>query len=334
MTQTTPTAQQSLAEIKEAKDRRDAIALERERAAKRLEAEELALAKHNERIAASQKRIREQEEAERKAELDLRRAQANVMPDTVTRDVAIEVAETLLAAFETYRTNPEELAGQVLSDFGWDAIDAARDRLLTTEVADDATLITLAVEGVISATERWEAACSGMIGGAMAGSVESLGPHPIGNRRVETLEGELRSIIDGAEPKKMESIGRLISEKIDVNQIARMFGLIEANGASALSHLGQIIDSGCVAQPSYLCVRWHGTLSFEEAWQRRQAWVPRRRKFKSDHYMASSHGSLRDGRRNGNGVASRHLREEEEDLRQRNLAVDFVEGSEGVGFIG
>lgn len=315
------------------------IRASRDQAAAKLSEQLKKLAKQKEALAAAERKAEAEDISSRQADLAVRRAQAEILPERVTLEIATENANTMLAAFDAYRQidNPQppvdpRFAGmeshvkQVSESYPedranafWEAVDGIRDRLLTSDVDDDAALIVLAIEGVIHATERWEAVRFGPgPGGDLSNNNrETMGDCPAGNRRVEAAENELRAVLAGESPTQKESAGQLIASGVGFEQVCRMIGLVHPGGFAAIAELGSICDCGDHSQPSYEFVRWLGCLSLERAWGRRQGSVASRRSAGRDRHIASAHGAVRPGRSSGRAVTT-------DDTYDRDLG-DFIE---------
>ncbi|WP_345323147.1 hypothetical protein [Novipirellula rosea] len=300
-----------------AQSRREQAIRDQAAAAEAVAQQEADLVAQQQRIADARAKLERQAREIEQAELEVRRKQAEIPAERVDLATATDVAGKLHAAFENYR-HPGDEPEQVLADAVWDAVDDARDRLLTDDVDDQARALVLAINGVTMACERWELCRSGQILPASGIDLDTagLGSSPATSRRVESLEKEMLAVLSGEQPPKTESIGRLVGEGIDTRQICKMIRLVNPDGSSALGVLGQIIDSGDRAQPSWEHVRWFGTLDFDTAWERRQADIPRRKQLKSDHYAASAHGSVRPNRLSGQGVVSKAFDAIEDEGRQ------------------
>jgi hypothetical protein len=239
------------------------------------------------------------EEAEKKA----RYAEADLPQERVTIEVATLTANRVLSAFDLFRgegkfaDQPRESIREATQRF-WESIDAARDRLLTQEIDQDARQIVLCTEGVIHACERWEADVTA-----------TTDPHevaaPMGDcpadpecRHLAKFERDLRRCLAGEKPNViLDRAGDLIRERLSFEQIAKTLTFIRPNGSICYETLSLYIDTADrKATPEFLAVHWLGARTFETAWQRRQMTVESRRERRNQNFAASAHGADRPNR--------------------------------------
>jgi hypothetical protein len=258
------------------------------------------------RIKATQDRIAASKLERRQLELELARVEAERMPDRVTLDVARQCASDLLRAFGEFRGDVySDPTSQIQFDSRpqlkkslhdrlrafWSECDRIRNRLLTTAVDDEATLITLAVEGLIHASERFVEDRAGRMAEDDGPLVTGLGHAPPECRHCELTEAELRAVLSGDAPPEGESIGELIRQGVRFEQVVSMLGLKRPNGNPCLETFARLIDGTEAYQDSFRFVRWLGCYSVDAAWELRQSLIPSRRANNRPHDDVLSHGS-------------------------------------------
>lgn len=256
------------------------------------------------------------------AELEEKKAALMIEPEPVTLEVARQLAKRMLVAFECETTlaeiepRPEPLTSEEL----WTVVDEVRAKLLTQKVDQDARELVLGVEGVIQICDRWEHFRAGHVRTDVGGDGYGLGRDPRDCRPVKRLVKELRAMFDGKEPQKSESIGTLVSQGLDFNQVSRMLGMIDPTGNPDLPAIGTLCDRGRAAGPSWNCWRWRGCWDLGSAWAARQADVPVIRSRRANEVGGIAMGSHRPGRLSGIGVVRERREEIEENERQQYAA--------------
>jgi hypothetical protein len=274
--------------------RRIAIEAEEQVAAEALRVAEQEAEQQKAKIEAAKAAIAHKASERQRAEREQRLAEAQIRPEPVTKTVAREAATELLGVIDWY-TCPEsakENETQAI-EFVWRSLDKATSRLMTDEVDEDAIEVVLAIEGYASACERWALHKGGRMAPASHQDREGLGVCPVGNRRVDVIEAELRAVLAGEKPKVIkESIGQLIGQGLDLDQICRVFGFVFPNGAAARDHLGAFIESGEFSHPCYEFIRWMGAGTIASAWAQRLSDLPGRidRNIQKHAQLASSSG--------------------------------------------
>lgn len=294
-----------------------------EKAAAEMEAALTALADKRRELEAEEERLRigrlQAIKEQKAAELAAKRATMLLEPPRVTKDVAIELAQQVLTAFESedyLSTLPERPAPLQPSQL-WETIDTARARLLTQTVDDDAQLIVLSVEAIIRQADAWEHHRAGNVPTEVGAEGIGLGRDPRDNRAVGKLLRELHKILEGRPAPKVESIGKLCSENVDFGQVARIVGLVDPTGQPALHAIAALIDRGRPTGRSWLCARWLGFWDLESAWKIRQSMVPIYRQKRADEVGGIALDAHRPGREDGTGVLrKRRLQQEEEEQQQ------------------
>ncbi|PHQ35170.1 HlyD family secretion protein [Rhodopirellula bahusiensis] len=261
----------------------------------RLNAE--AAAKKQAIDAARQARIDADAELQKAAE-QARIAEANLPQNRVTLETAEVTSSRVLSAFDEFRRESEFADNQDLpitesSKKFWCAIDNARDRLLTTDVDDDASAIVLGVEGIVLACERWEEDRKNLWETEIPPS--ELGDCPPENHRVEKFERDLRRLLAGESPTfTLPMIGDLILEGLSFRQIAQRLNYLRPSGVVCLETLAVLVDTFDRQDgPEFISVHWMGARTFETAWKRRQASIESRRK-RRNLSIASSLRIMRD----------------------------------------
>jgi hypothetical protein len=258
--------------------RRLEIEAEEREAAEELRVAEQEAEKQKAKIEAAKAEIAHKASERHRAERAERLAQAQVRPERVTKAVAVEVANELLATSDWFRSPESAKENEVRAiEFFWQSLDKATSRLLTDQVDENAIEITLAIEGYASACERWTLHKGGRMAPASHQDREGLGVCPVGNRRVDAIEQELRSVLAGEKPVAIkESFGALIAQGLDIDQIGRIYGFVYPTGAVARDYFGAFIESGEFAHPCFEHIRWMGCGTITSAWAQRLSDLPKR----------------------------------------------------------
>ncbi|MCC9644986.1 hypothetical protein LOC71_22140 [Rhodopirellula sp. JC740] len=299
------------AALEEARQRADEEAKRADAEAKELEKLEAELKARREAADAARIAKLEAEKAIAEAEKRARYAEADLPQERVTIEVATLTANRVLDAFDRFRGDgkyseqPRESLQESTQRF-WDVIDAARDRLLTSEVDDDARQIVLCCEGVIHACERWEADVTATTDPHEVSSPMGDCPADQECRHVAKFERDLRRCVAGESPNViLDRAGDLIRERLSFEQIAKTLTFVRPNGSICYETLALYIDTADrKATREFVSVHWLGGRTFETAWQRRQMTVDSRRKRRNESFAASSHGIFRPNRHPYAGPAS------------------------------
>tara|TARA_R110002072_G_scaffold303064_1_gene492439 strand:- start:4581 stop:5588 length:1008 start_codon:yes stop_codon:yes gene_type:complete len=252
----------------------------------------------------------EAEQAIAEAEKKARYAEADLPQERVTIEVATLTANRVLGAFDRWRGDgqyaeqPRESLQDSTQRF-WESIDAARDRLLTQEIDQEARQIVLCTEGVIHACERWEADSTAVTDPHEVSDSMGVCPADSECRHVAKFERDLRRCLAGDKPNVvLDRAGDLIRERLSFEQIAKTLTFIRPNGSICYETLSLYIDTADrKATPEFLAVHWLGARTFETAWQRRQMTVDARRERRNRNFAASAHGADRPNREPYAGVA-------------------------------
>lgn len=250
------------------------------------------LAALEQQIADDERAAAEAAAAEEQSRRQAADAERMRPPAPVSLKVARAQAAKLLEALSPARDTDAEVpdpAGQ------WVAIDDVRARLLTSEVADDARSVIIAVEAIVQAADDWELARSK--GASIVGS------RPSTSAGIKTLIDELQSILAGEAPRNKvpEGIGTLIGQDVPPSQIALMIGCRRPDNSADVPLLGVLIDRGLKAAgfdevASLTHTRHLGAINSDDAWTSRQATVEERRRAIP---RSSDHRPGRDPDRNG-----------------------------------
>lgn len=283
-------------------ERREAEQAEAEHAEELARAEE-AIERARAKIKQNQDRVSATQLRRRQLELELARAEAQRLPEPVTLEVARQCGVDLLRAFGTLRgqtySDPTDKRTEGRADdpplidqrvrVFWEECDRIRNRLLTPEVSDDATLVTLAVEGVIHSCERWTDD-HGTSVDTPGFSLVGLGAAPPLCIHCQTAEDELRSVLAGNDPPESYSIGMLFGDGVPLVQIVGMVGLKRPNRNPDMGAFGRLVDTTDKHQNSFRFVRWLGCFSIETAWRYRQSRLQYRRDNNKPHCDLEDHG--------------------------------------------
>ncbi|WP_417745972.1 hypothetical protein [Rosistilla oblonga] len=306
---TTPN-QATEAVLTDIETRQRQIAADKAAAAKEQDSIDRQIAQLREQAEANTKAQRELDEQRERLEREAIDRQRELRPDHVDRDVAASVATGLLHAFEAVHVTEAEMVGpDRRAERLGDAIDDARCRLLTDDVAEDARPIVLAIEGVIEACDLFEAFRRPEFGAARAADGEPprdirAWAFPEQSGIVRASLDELRRELSGeAAPPPIESVGELVGQNVTFRQICEMHGMLLPDGSAYIGALGQLIDRalerigfyGEIAGRSHL-VRM-AALNAADAWAMRSNSLERRRT--TSHTLPGSAarlGALRPGR--------------------------------------
>lgn len=236
--------------------------------------------------------------------------QRRIPPAPVTAEVATEVAQSLLHAFDDVSDSSDGKPAEQRADSLWAAIDDARSRLLTDQVDEDARAIVVAVEAVIKACDEWETARSPDFQNVRGHDGEPLTDirgqiFPGGSSVVRRLLSELIMVLGGEMPSHaIEGIGELIGQNVSINQLARMHQLLLPDGSPDLETLGFLIDRGLGAAGFYreanhwAHIKRSGALNHADAWAIRSGSLERRREANHNRPGASQlAGTARYGRK-------------------------------------
>lgn len=229
--------------------------------------------------------------------------------DPVTLAVATQQAKKLVDAFDQANGGGRRQSDQGLSDRTWKIIDSVRVRLSTNDVFDDAQLVVLSVEGLITMCAKWEGARTQ----TPTGTEYDHELHHLffQNRRVLRLLDEIKWILRGDDPPALQyGIGGMLAQGDSLEAIGRTLRIQHANGKSDMNVIGQMIDAGSQTQASWTAVRLYATFDFNEAWQKRQDYVPKRRGLPLTDPSSSAHESKRPGRLIGTPGVLRRQRED------------------------
>jgi len=303
------------AEITAAEYEIEAAKQRRETAAEKLERLTEQANEANAEIKAMKEAIAASDAAEIEARKKIIDAERRIAPPPVTLEIAKEAAARLIDSFEekpkqqpshltpAYEpepTNIEERAKQT-----WDTIDDVRCRLLTEEVADDARRIVMAVEAVVAACDEWERQRIPQTLNYDESNVRSMSV-PQHSGLVKALMSELKRVLEGTVPNRVEPIGELIAQNVPLQQICKIYGFMKPDGREDLSSLGSVIDSALSAGGFYydnsgsqwLHLRRMGAITPKQAWTSRQNFVGQRKQIAENMPGAAARGTrLRAGRK-------------------------------------
>lgn len=291
------------AALEAARQRAEAESKRAEAEARELEKLEAELKARRDAADAARIARIEAEQAIAEAEQKARYAEADLPQERVTIEVATLAANSVLDAIARFRgegkyaEQPRESLQESTQRF-WETIDAARDRLLTQEIDQEARQIVLCTEGVIHACERWEADVTATTDPHEVSSPMGDCPADSECRHVAKFERDLRRCLAGDKANVvLDRAGDLIRERLSFEQIAKTLTFIRPNGSICYETLSLYIDTADrKATPEFLAVHWLGARTFETAWQRRQMTVDARRERRNQNFAASAHGADRPNR--------------------------------------
>tara|TARA_A100001391_G_scaffold192244_1_gene166328 strand:- start:25 stop:981 length:957 start_codon:yes stop_codon:yes gene_type:complete len=264
---------------------------------------EAAIAREQQRIKDTQDKIAAARIERDQLAREMARIESQVFPDPVTLEVAQQCAHDILHAFDVYRGNvPSEPArwsnerpkptpslNERVRTY-WESHDHVKNRLMTPEVSDDAIELTLAVESIIEGGDRFQEDRSSRASDEGGAHVHGLGNAPPECRHTQSLERELRAYIAGDPPPKTETLGSLVLQGVQFDQLAKMVGLTRPNGQPCLNTFALLLDTHDQHSDSYRFIRWHGAYSVATAWKHRQSQLAHRRATNRPHADVVSHG--------------------------------------------
>lgn len=309
---------QILSEIEQRK--KDAAMAEQQQAEQLSTSEQLQkeIAKLTAELESTRKSAAEAAEHAEKARIDAENRSKALLPDAVDLRTAEIVARDLLAAVVEF---DREFSERELLEFQrrgvstteaatarlWQALDSAKQRIGTTDIAPDARRLVLAIHSLLEISDEFESVRQPDY------QVERsmVGESPMDMRMVEsprdcqifnTMAKELRKVLDGEafSPAK-EDLGELIGQGVAINQIARMFGLVLVNNEPDLRTLGLLVSRGIRGEDlktvlAHKAIVRTGCTSFEDAWAFRQSEVTRLRNLPSSFPGAVQTDVPRPGR--------------------------------------
>ncbi|QDV54916.1 hypothetical protein Mal33_08820 [Rosistilla oblonga] len=215
------TNEKTEAALSDIEARQRQIAADKAAADKEQDVIDRQIAQLREQAAANAKAQRELDEQRERLEREAIDRQRELRPDHVDRDVAASVATDLLDAFEAVHVTEAEMVGpDRRAERLWDAIDDARCRLLTDDIAEDARPVVLAIEGVIEACDFFESFRRPEFGAARAADGEPprdirAWAFPEQSGIVRKSLDELRRELSGeAAPPPIEGVGELIGQNV------------------------------------------------------------------------------------------------------------------------
>lgn len=310
------------------------IAADKAAAAKEQDSIDRQIAQLREQAAANAKAQRELDEQRERLEREAIDRQRELRPDHVDRDVAASVATGLLNAFEAVHVTEAEMVGpDRRAERLWDAIDDARCRLLTDDIADDARPLVLAIEGVIEACDLFESFRRPEFGAARAADGEPLRDircwaFPEQSSLVRSSLEELRRELAGDDaPAPIEGVGELVGQNVSFRQICEMHGMLLPDGSADIGALGQLIERalGHVGFYREVVGRSHlvrmAAMNADDAWEMRSNSIERRRS--ASHTLPGSAarlGALRPGRLTAPPASAGEDEAEEESLLAKRRA--------------
>ncbi|QDV66967.1 hypothetical protein Poly24_06570 [Rosistilla carotiformis] len=302
--------QKTEAALTDIEARQRQIAADKAAADKEQDAIDRQIAQLREQAAANAKAQHELDEQRERLEREAIDRQRDLRPDHVDREVASSVATDLLDAFEAVHVAEADMVGPDRRDERlWDAIDDARCRLLTDDIAEDARLVVLAIEGVIDACDLFESFRRPEFQNPRNSDGEPLRDirawaFPEQSALVRSSLDELRRELSGDDaPNPIEGVGELVGQNVTFRQICEMHGMLLPDGSADIGALGQLIERalGRVGFYREIAGRSHlvrmAALNAADAWAMRSNSLERRRT--ASHTLPGSAarlGALRPGR--------------------------------------
>lgn len=263
---------------------------------------EAAIIRERKRIADTQDKITASRLERDRLARELAKVESQILPDRVTLEVARQAARDLLRAFGEYRgtvyNDPTEFVDDRPNELPelkdrirnfWVAAGKIKSRLLTTEIDEDAIDTLMAVDGLLMAVDRFREDQMNPADAEDNPHSSGLDEAPPASRRVEAIEKELKSFMAGAAPTEMQSMGDLVYQGVQLEQLARTLGLVRPNGRTCLLTFAMLIDSRDPQESTFAFIRWMGCFTFAEAFARRQSQVESRRAKNWPHESIMSH---------------------------------------------
>ncbi len=171
------------------------------------------------------------------------------MPPAITEATAREIGEGLVKAFADFAGSSRQ--GDDVQRF-WVAVDELNWRTCTAEVSEEARLTVLRIDAVMDAISEWERYRRHLIDGKPIAEANATGEAndapeidrvPGDNKIIANLLQELADHLRGVEkPRRLETLGQLLTENVSPSQIALMIGLRKIDGQPDPSALGTLID--------------------------------------------------------------------------------------------